>query len=720
MSATYKNIVLKLVPFAILFLLILLRIADPNFIQTLRLKSFDLYQQAWPREKAPTEKVFILDIDEKSLSEMGQWPWPRTFVAELVEKAFKQGTKVMAFDMVFAEVDRTSPDQAMEYWNLDYNTQESLKNLKNHDKHFAELLKEYPVVGGIVFTQDAQGKSPLLKNKSSVNQIGALATEWLPNYEHVVTNIPTIQDSFSSFGSFGYVPSSDNIIRKINTFSSYQNQLYPSLVVETLRLFQGDKTPLFIKTDKQTGVSSVKVGKYVLPTDEHGQFWVRYRSYHRLNYISATDLYHNRLPKGMLDDAILLVGTSALGLLDMRATPVNPVTPGVDVHAQMLETIFTGTNLNRPSFANTVEIFYILIAGLFLIKYISRFKATFAFLGALWLIALTIGTSIILYISYGYLFDIMYPIVTITLSFIVQNTIRFAREERERRSVRHAFQHYLAPEVIQTLSKAPEKLSLGGENKELTLMFTDIRSFTTISEHLSPKQLTDYLNHYLTPMTEIVQHTKGTIDKYIGDAIMAFWNAPMDVQEHAKQACKAAVKMLQELSDLNKYFVAHNLPEMKIGIGIHTDIVSVGNMGSKQRFNYTVIGDGVNLASRLEGLSKFYGVDIVVSGSVKNQVPEGHFVPLDLVAVKGKQKPVDVYELIWLGDGIPENKVEELLNISAAIDAFRAQDWTTAKRCLDKVLEHRKLVDIYRQRIKEFEDNPPEKDWDGVFYATDK
>lgn len=711
---------LKLLPYLVLFSLIALRIADPVFIQTFRLKSFDYYQQLWPRDEAPQQKIFILDIDEKSLDSMGQWPWPRTVVADLVSKAFDQGAKVMAFDMVFAEVDRTSPEMVTEYWPLNSELKKEILSLENHDKVLAEEIKKHAIVGGMVFTKDSNGIQRDVKQRTSINQLGSPAEPWLPQYTNVVRNIDILQDSFTSVGSFGYVPSADNIVRKISTLSSYKGAAYPSLAIEALRLSQGEKTPLLVKSNPQTGVEMLKVGKYQIPTDSYGQFWVRYRHYHRLNYISASDLYLNRLPKEMLKDSIILVGTSALGLLDMRATPVNPVTPGVDVHAQMLETIFTGKFLHRPAFANTVEIFYMLFAGLFLIRYISRYKAVYAFAGAVWLILITLGSSIILFMAYGYLIDVIYPIANITLGFIVQNTIRFAREERERRSVRHAFQHYLSPQVIQTLSKAPDKLTLGGENKEITLFFSDIRSFTSISENLTPKQLTDYLNKYLTPMTEIVQQTEGTIDKYIGDALMAFWNAPMDINEHPKKACVAAMKMLEALADLNHYYAENQLPEMKIGIGIHTAEVSVGNMGSQQRFNYTVIGDGVNLASRLEGLSKYYGVNIVVSGAVKDQVPDGHFIPLDLVAVKGKKQHVEVFELVWLGDGIPENKVEELLNISAALEAFRAQEWDASLRCLEKVLEHPRLVELYRERIAEFRINPPEKSWDGVFRATEK
>lgn len=719
LKMNYKSFLIKVLPFVLLFTFIFLRIIDPVFIQTLRLKSFDLYQQLWPREEIPHQKIYVLDIDEKSLEALGQWPWPRTTVAEIVEKTFAQGAKVMAFDMVFAEVDRTSADQAVDYWNLEDSLKEDLLKLKNHDVILAEKLKQYPVVGGIVFTNQAGAAKPLL-SKTGINQIGSPSQDWLAEYKNVVQNIPVLEDSFKSIGSFGYVPSADNILRRITTLNRYQNNLYPSLSIEALRLYQGEKTPLMVKTDPQTGIKNIKVGQYLIPTDPQGQFWVRYRPYHRLNYISASDVYQGKLPKGMLKDAIVLVGTSALGLLDMRATPLNPVTPGVDVHAQMLETIFTGAYLHRPAYAETAELFYMLIAGLFLILYISRFRAVVAFLGAIWLIMLTLGTSVILFLSYGFLFDVVYPIANIGLVFLVQSTIRFAREEKERRAVRHAFAHYLAPEVIHSLTKTPDKLKLGGENKEITLFFSDIRSFTSISEHLSPSQLVDYLNRYLTPMANVVQQTQGTVDKYIGDALMAFWNAPVDVKEHPKRACQAALGMMNELQKLNVEFEAEGLPSMKIGIGIHTDVVAVGNMGSSQRFNYTVIGDGVNLTSRLEGLSKFYGVNIVVSGAVKDRVPDGHFIPLDLVAVKGKNKPVDVYELVWIGDGIPESDVEELLNISAAIEAFREQEWEASLSFLEKVEAHPRLVELYQERIAEFMKNPPEKDWDCVFRATEK
>jgi adenylate cyclase len=709
---------LVIVPYLMLGGLFLLREHDPEFIQSIRYKTFDFYQATWPRQ-GTNAPVYIIDIDEKSLAEIGQWPWPRTVMAELIEKTFsrlKAGT--LALDVVFAEPDRTTPHIVSRDWPLSDTLRQQLATLPDHDTRLAEVIAKYPVVLGYVF----QYQPPLVAHDDFGPKVGvSLRTRGSHNLQEgyqVIRNVPVIEQAAAGMGYFSFKPDSDGIVRKPSLVTLHNGEFYPILGMEALRLWNGARS--YITDVNATGdVTAFRIGDIVLPTDARANFWVRYRDFDTSRYFSASDVLYDRLPEGALDGAIVFVGTSASGLLDIRATPVHPAMPGVDVHAQMVENVLDGQFLRRDHTADFYEQVFLLVMGLLLIVLVERFGALTGGFVVFSVLGMVTVMSVQAFRHLHMLVDVVYPSITIIGVYMVHNILKYAREESQRKAIRHAFGHYLSGDLINALTEAPDQLKLGGEQKHMTMLFSDIRGFTTLSESLPPQELTRLLNAYLTPMREIVMANKGTIDKYMGDAIMAFWNAPLTIQEHERLACASALAMLDKLRELNAAWAAEGRPTLDMGLGIHCGTVTVGNMGSTQRFDYTVLGDAVNLASRLEGLCKLYGVRAVVSHAIKDAVPDALCLSLDLVAVKGKTEPVAIYELVALGQGTPEQQ-HEVTTTQAAMDAYRARDWATAEKLFKTLKSHDTLRDLYLERIKAFRKKAPPKGWDGIYVATSK
>ncbi|MBI1363931.1 MAG: CHASE2 domain-containing protein [Proteobacteria bacterium] len=710
---------LSALPYLMLAMLFVLRLQDPQFIQTIRYKTFDFYQKTWPRGTS-TAPVYILNIDEKSLAEVGQWPWPRTVIAKLVENAFEhEGIKTLAFDVVFAEPDRTAPEVVSKDWNLPEGTRKQLAELPKNDDVLARAFAKYPVVAGYAFeyTTDSQPVKDF-EPKVSVNIAGGSGLPNVPQAANVIRNIPKLEKAASGTGFFSFNPDADGIVRKPPLVTAYNGQYFPILGIEALRLWK-DTRSFVALTDSFGDVKGFKIKNLVLPTDAEGNFWVRYRELDPQKYISASDVLHGRVQNGLLKDAIVFVGTSASGLLDIRATPVHPSMPGVDVHAQMVENILDGQFLTRDYNADLYEQMFLLGMGIALILMVEFFGALTGGFVAVSILALVALLSVQAFRYMNMLVDVVYPSMTVIAVYMVHNVIKYAREESQRKAIRHAFSHYLSGDLVNALTHAPEQLKLGGEQKHMTMLFSDIRGFTTLSEGLTPQELTALLNEYLTPMTDIVMSNKGTIDKYMGDAIMAFWNAPLDIPDHERLACVSALAMLDKLRDLNAKWSAENRPTIKMGLGLHCGTVTVGNMGSTQRFDYTVLGDAVNLASRLEGLCKLYGVQVIISGDMRSKVTDALCMPLDLVAVKGKTEPVDIYALLALGTGTPEQQ-KAAQTAEAAMAAYRAQNWKEAEKLFGSLDGFDVLKELYLERIAAFRKKAPPKSWDGVYVATSK
>ena len=476
----------------------------------------------------------------------------------------------------------------------------------------------------------------------------------------------------------------------------------------------------------------MKAGAIEIPTDGNGQVWIQFTRTDPRRFISAVDLLEGKVDRSEIEGRIILIGTSAAGLFDLRTTPLDAAVPGVEVHAQAIEQIVLGTHLRRPDFATGAELFALVVFGAAVAAAVYATGALLSALVGLVALAIVIGSSWFAYRGFGWLFDPVYPAISVIFLYISTTVYLYLRTEGERRRVRNAFSHYMAPSLVAELAANPSKLKLGGEMRQLTLLFCDVRGFTSISEKLDAEQVTRFLNRLLTPLSERIMATRGTIDKYMGDAIMAFWNAPLDDPDHALNACRAALAMLADVDRLNREWAAEAAAEgrvhvpVRIGIGINTATCCVGNLGSEHRFDYSVIGDGVNIAARLEGRSKSYGVPIVVGEATAAAVPQLGFIELDFVSVQGRAEALHVFGLVGDESWKADPKTSELrARHGEMLAAFRSRRFGEAGALLAeaRAMAGAKLVslyDFYETRIAEYKSNPPPADWDGRTLAESK
>jgi adenylate cyclase len=483
---------------------------------------------------------------------------------------------------------------------------------------------------------------------------------------------------------------------------------------------------------EKTGIVEVRVGDYEVPTEADGQMWIRFTKQAKERYLPAWKVLNGDIGKEDIEGRLAIIGTSAAGLLDLRATPLEAAVPGVELHAQAIEQILQGSFLQRPDFATPAELLYILVLGLLIALLIYRLGAAgSAVLGGI-AVATVIGVSWYTFDAFGWLVDPIYPAIALTAIYLAGTLFVFLRTERERNRVRHAFGHYMAPALVERLADDPSRLKLGGETRDMTLLFSDVRGFTAISEGLDAEELTAFLNSLFTPLSKIILEEQGTIDKFMGDAVMAFWNAPLDDSEHAKHACQAALRIMQEMPGLNEHWrneaalKGRSFDPVKIGIGLNTGVCCVGNLGSETRFDYSVIGDNVNVASRLEGQSKTYDVGTIVGESTAARAPDFAFLELDLLKVKGKTEATRIFALLG-DDALKETRgfIDLTARHGEFLRTYRAGDWDAAdqlrRECdrMDGSGLHR-LYALYRERIAFFKQNPPPPDWDGSTEALSK
>jgi len=725
-----------LIAVGVLGVFVALRIFDPTPLQMLRLKVFDFYQQIQPRELTK-QPVVIIDIDEESLAQFGQWPWPRTLIADLVRKLHMAGVPAIAFDAVFPEPDRTSgANVAKTLPGLDAETAARLEALPSNDTAFASVIRQGRVVLGQSTTPHPVGldnqKRSVKANFAMKSVKGIDPKDYLLNFPGLVRNIAELEDAAAGIGAFTLKPSIDGIIRQVPLVTRVGDVIYPALSIELLRVAV-QKPTMAIKANR-AGIESIVLPSFgEIPTDQNAQIWVYYARHSKDRYVSAADVLNGVVGKERLAGQLAFVGTSAVGLLDIKATPVDDAMPGVEVHAQVLESIFAKTYLTRPNWSIGAELVAMVLVGLLLIGMVP-------FLGAIWTLVLggsavgaLVGTSWWLFSSEGMLLDMIFVAISTFIVYVVLTYLNYVREERERHQVRGAFSRYMSPDLVAQLADDPSKLKLGGEMRDMTLLFADIRGFTTISEQFDAQGLTRFINRYLTPMTNVILNRQGTIDKYMGDCIMAFWNAPLDDAEHASHGVRSALAMLDESDRMNDDLKAEAKAEnrkyipLRIGIGLNSGECCVGNMGSDMRFDYSVLGDSVNLAARLEGQSKTYGVDIVIGENTHKEIENFACLKLDRIQVKGKTVPVDIYCV--LGDEkVAETEAFQQLTErhKEMLNAYRMQDWRVMRR---KITECRSvavgnkldfLYDLYAERINDFEANPPGDNWDGVFVARSK
>jgi adenylate cyclase len=719
----------------LLLALVALRAADPPPLQELRLRTFDLFQVLHPREQQGFP-VAIVDIDEASLKAIGQWPWPRTVVADLVTKLKEQGAVVIGFDVIFAEPDRMSPAVAAQnFRGLDDATRAKLDSLPSNDEIFADAIRNARVVVGQVSAATPQPRAPEeMTLQTGVAYIGPDPSPHLVTSAGLLRNILSIEQAAAGRGSFSINPERDGIVRRVPMIVAAQGGLVPSLTMEMLRVATG-ATAVLMRTD-QAGVQSVSVQRNVVPTDSHGQVWIHFNKRDPARYVSAKDVLQGTLSRDRLLRRLVLIGTSATGLLDIKTTPVEAAMPGVEVHAQILESVVTGAQLSPVPDALGVEVIIAVLLGIAIIIAAPLLSPTVVVgLGAM-LIAGLIGLSWYFFVVRSELLDFTYPLISSWLIYLVLTFVNYFREQRQRQQIRSAFGYYLSPHMVEQLAKSPEKLVLGGEERRMTILFSDVRGFTTISEHYKddPQGLTHLMNRFLTPLTNAIIERKGTIDKYIGDAIMAFWNAPVDDDEQEANACEAALAMQERAASLNtelKQEAEANsslyMP-LRIGIGLNTGPCVVGNMGSDFRFNYSVLGDTVNVASRLEARTKDYGLPLVI-GSRTAEKAEGKFatMEIDLIKVKGKREPEAVFAVLGRAALAEDTQCQELRMLNAQMLAtFRKQDWPGALALIERCRKAAARFDIdglyemYVERIASYRADPPPPDWDGVYEAETK
>ena len=706
-----------------------LRIWDPLPLQEIRLRTFDLYQQLKPRERN-FRPVVIVDIDEQSLKAYGQWPWPRTLLAELVGKLTKLGSAAIGFDIMFSEPDRMSPvlvAQGMR--GLDEETREKLKKLPDNDAVLADAIRHSRVVLG-------ESGSPLVTPQSApqgpstgLAMMGGDPSPYLFAYPGILRNIPALDQAAAGRGLLNMHPEADGIVRRVPLLMRAGGAIIPALTLDMLRVVTGAGA-IRIETNA-AGIRNVAVPGLVMPTDANSQLWIYFAHYDPSLYVSAKDVLDGRVPADRFDRRLVLIGTSAAGLHDLRTTPIDPDLPGVDMHAQVLENILTKSALLRPNYAIAAELAAALVFSLVIIALAPVLGATMMLVMGGVIAAILAAGSWYFFTQHHVLLDPTYVLLSSFTIYLALTFINYFREQMQRRRIRFAFGQYLSPSLVEQLAHSHETLVLGGEEREMTILFSDVRGFTTISEIYKddPHGLTSLMNHFLTPMTNAIIEHKGTIDKYIGDAIMAFWNAPLHDPAQETDACEAALEMLRRVETLNQQrkeeatHGGHRFIAIKVGIGINTGRCVVGNMGSDLRFNYSVLGDTVNLASRLESLSKTYGVPIIIGAKTAQAAREKFaLLELDCITVKGKTQPETIFTVLGHADVARSERFDCLRQaIGELLARYRRCDFDGAAEALaqcrkaDDGFDLEGLFDLYAERIDLFRKNPPAADWDGVF-----
>ena len=719
----------------LLFALVPLRLADPRPLEELRVRTFDFFQVLRPRPQE-LRPVVIVDIDEESLKAIGQWPWPRTTVADLITQITRLGAVAIGFDIIFPEPDRMSPAIAeRSFRGIDAETRAKLDTLPSNDEALADAIRHSRVVVGQAGAAAPEPVTPAdaaLQTGFAVR--GPDPSPYLVTFRGLLRNVPPIEQAAAGRGLFSIDPESDGIIRRVPIIMKAQGSLVPSLSLEMLRVVTGSSA-ILVRVD-QAGVQAVAVPGLEIPTDRNGQFWVHFNRHDPTRYVSAKDVLQGNVPPDRLAGKLVLIGTSAIGLLDLKTTPTDAAIPGVEVHAQILESVLSKSNLVNPNYAIGAELALAVLFGLAIIIAAPMLPASIVIVLGGCLIAGLIGLSLYLFVEHNLLIDFTYPLISSWLIYLVLTFVNYLREQKQRRQIRSAFGYYLSPHMVEQLARSPEKLVLGGEERRMTILFSDVRGFTTISEYYKddPQGLTRLMNRFLTPLTNAIIDRKGTIDKYIGDAIMAFWNAPVDDAEQEANACEAALEMLSRAETLNdelKHEAEVNggvyMP-LRIGIGLNTGPCVVGNMGSDFRFNYSVLGDTVNLASRLEARTKDYRIPVVIGSRTAEGAKQKFAVmEIDRIMVKGKKQPEAVFTVLGPSQVEADPRCGELREINAQmLGRFRSQQWDNA---LELVARCRKfangfdlsgLYDMYEERIALYRTHLPGADWDGVYEAETK
>jgi adenylate cyclase len=646
----------------IVVVLTLLRASDPPLLRTARDLTFDQYQRLVPR-KFENVPVRVIDIDEASLREFGQWPWPRNRIAALVDKLASLGASAIAFDVLFAEPDRLSPRNVIR--DIPGIDPTLLQQLPDNDEIFAQSLVGKPVVLGFGLSNEGDYLPPV---KAGFAFTGESPVGAPPAIKAATPLRPELQANAAGLGHISLNPgASSAVVRAVPLFLSDGKQLYPSLALEALRVAQGASTYVIAGApDEPNTMTRFKIGDFVIPVTAAGELWLYVSPDTRQRYISAGKLLAPGEPsddiKTAIEGSIVFIGTSAAGLQDVRTTALGENVPGVSIHAQIVEQILSGHFLSRPDWADGLEILSIAVLGTLLVVLTTFVNPAVALACGLMITLLALAASWAAFISTGLLLDPLAPIVAGSITHFAATAFRFLVTDRERRDVRRAFGHYLSPSLLYRIEHTPDALRLGGDDRELTVMFVDVRNFTQISEELSPTAVVKFLNTLLDALSHHVIANEGTLDKFIGDSIMAFWNAPIDVSDHASKAVKAALGMRETLQRLNEGDAFGFGPDRQvgIGIGIHTGIACVGNMGAETRFNYSAVGDAVNIAARIESTCKDINFDILISDSTAIALPGFALLEAGALMLKGKSSRTTLFAVAGGKDLAHKSEFAEL------------------------------------------------------------
>jgi adenylate cyclase len=743
---------LSINPFSITLGLILLVcivfLIGPSFFELLELKTMDLrFISRGVREPGGT--VVLAVIDEKSLDTEGKWPWPRAKIAKLIDYLSEDGAKVIGFDIGFWEPDENS--------NLAFIQQleskigglqikdksltlflEESRLLADNDLILANAIKrsKAKVVLGYFFHMSPEDLGYRMDEKTRYERISQIRKSKYPVqffsresaiepfFEAYVpeSNLPILNEAADSSGYFTIMPDPDGVVRWSTLMIKCRDEIFAPLSIMSIWHYL-DMPPLITRVAPY-GIEGVQLGDINIPTNETGQMMINYLGPPQtFTHYPITDIINNKYPAGEFKDKIVLVGATAVGMYDIRNTPFSPVFPGPEVHATVIDNILRGQFLDRPEWTKVFDLLAIILVGIilgFAIPRLSAVKGIFFIVG---LFTAYIFLTRYLFVRHGLWFNMIYPLAALIILYISLTVYRYLTEERERRKIKGAFTYYVSSSVVNEMLKHPEKLKLGGDRKELSVLFSDIRGFTSIAEGMSPEELVHLLNEYLTVMTDIVFKYDGTLDKYIGDAIMAIYGAPLDLPDHPGKACRSALEMMRELEKLNKKWTAEGKKPVDIGIGINTGPMMVGNMGSEQRFDFTVMGDAVNLSSRLEGANKSYKTNVIISEYTYEKV-KGEFLcmELDSVRVKGKRKPVKIYNLLGFND-LPETQHQTVTRFNRGITLYKAQQWDDAIHVFEDIqaiYPHFYAAQVYIERCCDLKKNPPPPEWDGVYVMSTK
>ncbi|MCX7303853.1 MAG: adenylate/guanylate cyclase domain-containing protein [Hyphomicrobiales bacterium] len=691
---------------------------------------FDAYQKLRPRPQADSA-VAVVDIDDESIRRLGQWPWSRTVVAAIIDRLTQDGAAAIGLDIVFSEPDRTSPALAVSQLERQgfQVTYPAASGDLDHDKALARSFAQSPVVAGLVLSDGLVTPAP--PPKAGFAFAGDSPAEYLPAFPGAVRNLAILDEAAPGLGVFSFPPAEDGVVRQIPLVSRQGENFYPALSVEALRIAQGASTIVVKSTGAsgefdtgQPGMTALKVGDVEVPTGPDGRIWVYYTRQPTSQQIPAYRLLEDPDPElaSQIAGRIVLVGTSAVGLRDLVSTPLKAGFPGVLVHAEIVDQIISGKFLSRPDWAIGLEVVFAIGFGLIVLAFLPVLSTFANVVVAIVALAGSVGLGWLAFANYDLLLSPILPAQTSLLVYGVASGVRLLLSESESRYIRTAFGHYLSPHMVEQLVENPDALVLGGENRELTILFCDIRSFTSISETMEPTQLTVFLNNFLTPMTDVLMESGATIDKYIGDAIMAFWNAPLDVPDHRQRACESVLRMLDALGELNKSLEK----PVSIGVGLNSGICCVGNLGSRQRFDYSAIGDSVNVGSRIESLTKQYGVSNLVAESTAREVAGLAMLEIDKVMVVGRDEATLVYTLVGDRDRAEQAEFLEYKRLhDGFIASFRAQRFDEASGDLDRLVSLapeglRKVYAEYRRRLDAYRVVPPPADWDGSYRSEHK